>query len=153
VAISIPVIFSNRLITVTNMTAMKSPASEGNAPQAKPESASKFHGRENVVAACGLNIQPAVCTEERGKPLSAIARYTVPKEANKRSGKTNGLRYQVRATKRATATATPASTFATLDALNSASKLCILSCRSVTTSTAPETTNQPVAPRNPPITG
>src|SRR5262245_26193705 len=135
------------------MTAMSSPDSEGNALQPKPESASKLQGRENVVAACGLNIQPAVCTVESDKPLSKIARYTAPKEANKRSGKTNGLRYQVRATKRVTATATPARTFPTLDALKSASKLCILSCRSVTTSTAPETTNQPVAPRNPPITG
>src|SRR5215472_810013 len=50
VAISIPVVLSNRVITVTNMTATMSPASDGRKLHGKLESIPAFHGNARLVA-------------------------------------------------------------------------------------------------------
>src|SRR6516162_4585913 len=50
VAISMPVVLSNRVMTVTNIMATISPASEGSEAQGKAENVPNFHGSARLAA-------------------------------------------------------------------------------------------------------
>src|SRR5215510_7356832 len=58
VAISTPVVFSNKLMVVTNITATRSPASHGSAVQGKVRKSVGCHGDTKDVASWGRNVQP-----------------------------------------------------------------------------------------------
>ncbi len=58
VAISTPVVLSSKLMTVTNITASRSPTSHDIERQGKLASASACHGVISGAAICGCNSQP-----------------------------------------------------------------------------------------------
>src|SRR5262249_2652180 len=70
VAISTPIVLSNSLVVVTNVTASRSPASHGRLRHEKSYSSEDRHGHISVAAGCGRNNQPLVCASPNAEPVS-----------------------------------------------------------------------------------
>ena len=91
VSSSIPVVLSSTVITVTNIMATMSPASEESAGQGNRLNSSKFQGSLSATAASGLNSQPAACASVIEMPVAKKARCAAAIPANISPSRTSGF--------------------------------------------------------------
>ena len=120
VAISMPVVLSKKFMTVTNMTASRSPASAGNAVQEKPRRAPGCHGEMSPAIGCGRNIQPSACATTSGEPVKTRNRYVAAIAASSTPGRTKGLFERRSARNNVIATISPAASLAAIAASRNA---------------------------------
>ncbi len=92
VAISMPVVLNNSVLTVTKTIASRSPLSVGKRFQERPAKAPVFHGKVRAAAAgCGVNSQPAARAAAGDDPMIGNTTYAAANAANSSPGRTKGL--------------------------------------------------------------
>src|SRR5262245_27900752 len=133
VAISTPVVFSKRLIVVTNITATRSPVSHGSALQGKVCSPASCQGETTDVASCGRNIQPPAWASASDEPLIGRVIEMASIAATRMLGRTKALLQRDNNACKATATDKQAPSLDRLSELLNARKLAGASRASVIT--------------------